>query len=263
MCPSSFQFLSVMVIDSGFVPVISYSLLLNILRGHWIPITLLSCLLRKRFSFLWSSFDTPQFMQLYNSTLFTSVSYSRILIVSFFFQFFFQIVSFFARAIVTNSFLLWMTSRPPSFDPSFIMFLHSLTSSFDIIFTVVYSVFSSFTNRFLLSLFLFLSHRFCLLSFLFCDKVTVICIHYFLWDAAFHLFNSSGIYVFAIYWFFLHLTLYLFESSVDVQCEEWATDTVSLRWSYVRFKSGCLDFSTLTSRGVSASSVLKIRSSSS
>ena len=115
----------------------------------------------------------------------------------------------------------------------------------------------------MLSLFLFLSHRFCLLSFLFCDKVTVISIHYFLWDAAFHLFNSSGIYVFAIYWFFLHLTLYLFESSVEVQCEEWATDTVSLRWSYVRFKSGCLDFSTLTSRGVSASSVLKIRSSSS
>ena len=147
---NSFQFLSVMVIDSGFVPVILYSLFLNILRGHWIPITFLSCLLWKRFSFLWSSFDTPQFMQLYNSILFTSVSYSRILVVSFFFQFFFQMVSFFAGAIVTNSFLLWMTSRPTSFDPSFIMFLHSLTSSFDIVFTVVYSVFSSFTNRFLL-----------------------------------------------------------------------------------------------------------------
>ena len=150
MCSSSFQFLSVMVIDSGFVPVILYSLLLNILRGHWIPITFLSCLLWKRFSFLWSSFDTPQFMQLYNSILFTSVSYSRILVVSFFFQFFFQIVSFFARAIATNSFLLWMTSRSPSFDPSFIIFLRSLSSSFDLAFTVVYSVFSSFTNRFLL-----------------------------------------------------------------------------------------------------------------
>ena len=33
-----------MVIYSGFVPVILYSLLLDILYGHWIPITFLSCL---------------------------------------------------------------------------------------------------------------------------------------------------------------------------------------------------------------------------
>ena len=150
MCSSSFQFLSVMVIDSDFVPVILYSCLLNILKGHWIPITFVNCLLSKRFNFLWPSFDTPQFMQLYNSTLFTSASYNRILVVSFSFQYFFQILAFFARAIVTNSLLLWMTSQSPSFDPSFIIFLHSLTSSFDVVFTVVYSVFSSFTNRFLL-----------------------------------------------------------------------------------------------------------------
>ena len=37
---------SAMMIDSGFVPLWSYSLLLNILCGcHWIPITFLSCLL--------------------------------------------------------------------------------------------------------------------------------------------------------------------------------------------------------------------------
>ena len=45
MCPSSFHLLSVMVIDSGFVSVILYSLLLDILCCHWIPITFLSCLL--------------------------------------------------------------------------------------------------------------------------------------------------------------------------------------------------------------------------
>ena len=66
--------------------------LLDILCVHWIPITFLSCLLWELFSFLWSSVDTPQVPQLYSSTLFTSVSYSRILVVSFVFQFFFQIV---------------------------------------------------------------------------------------------------------------------------------------------------------------------------
>ena len=66
VCPSSFHLLSVMVIDSGFVPVILYSLLLDLLCDHWIPITFLSCLLWKLFSFLWSSFDTPQVPQLYN-----------------------------------------------------------------------------------------------------------------------------------------------------------------------------------------------------
>ena len=131
MCPKSFYLLFVMVIDSGFVPVILYSLLLNIWCGYWIPTTFLSCLLWKLFSFLWSSFDTLQVLQLYNSTLFISVSYSRILVVSFVFQFFFQTLSFFARAIVANPFLIWMSSPSPNFDPSFITFLHSLSSSFD------------------------------------------------------------------------------------------------------------------------------------
>ena len=84
----------------------SCDLSLGILYGHWVPITFLSCLLWKLFSLLCSSFDTSQVLQLYNSTLFTSVSCSRIPVVSFAFQFFFQIVSFFARAIVANSFLL-------------------------------------------------------------------------------------------------------------------------------------------------------------
>ena len=145
MCPSSFHLLSIMVIDSSFVLVILYSLLLDILCGHWIPITFLSYLLWKLFSFPRLSFDTPQVSQLYNSRLFTIASYSCILVVSFVFQFFFQIASFFARAIVANSFLLWMSSRWPSF----ITFLHSLSFSFDPLFTVVYSVFSPFTNRFL------------------------------------------------------------------------------------------------------------------
>ena len=99
----------------------------------------LSCLLWKLSSFLWSSFHTPLVPQLCNSTLFTSVSYSRILVAGFVFQFFFQIVSSFARAIVGNSFLPWMSSQSPSFDPTFITFLHSLSSSFDHLFTVVYS----------------------------------------------------------------------------------------------------------------------------
>ena len=150
MCPSSFYLLSVMVIYIGCVPVILYSLLLDILCGHWIPITFFSCLLWKLFSFLWSSFNTPQVPQLYNSTLFTSASHCRILVVSFISQFFFQIMSFFARAIVASSFLLWISSWLPSFDPSFITFLHFLSSYLDPLFKVVYLVFSSFTNRFLL-----------------------------------------------------------------------------------------------------------------
>ena len=150
MCPSSFYLLSVMVIYIGSVPVILYSLLLDILCGHWIPITFFSCLLWKMFSFLWSFSNTPQVPQLYNSTLFTSASYCRILVVSFVFQFFFQIMSFFARAIVASSFLLWISSRSPSFDPSFITFLHFLSYYLDPLFKVVYLVFSSFTNRFLL-----------------------------------------------------------------------------------------------------------------
>ena len=194
--PSCSSFHLVIVIDSDFVPVILYSLLLDILCNHWIPITFLSCLLLKLFMFLWSSFDTSQVLQLYNSILFTSVSYRRILIVSFVFQFFFQILSFFTRVIVANYFLLWISSQSPIFDPSFITFLHSISSSFDPIFTVVYSVFSSFTNRFL-----FFHYFFCFLIDLetfpvnFCEKGTVISIHYFLWDAAFHLFSQSWIHV--------------------------------------------------------------------
>ena len=84
------------------------------------------------------------------TTLFTSASYCRILVVSFVFQFFFQIMSFFARAIVASSFLLWISSRLPSFDPSFITFLQFRSSYLDPLFKVVYLVFSSFTNRFLL-----------------------------------------------------------------------------------------------------------------
>ena len=93
-----------------------------------LDITFLSCFLWKLFSFLWLSFDTPQVPQFYDSTLFTSVSYSRILVVSFVSHFFFQIASFFAWAIVANPFLLWMSSKSPSFDPSFITFLHSISS---------------------------------------------------------------------------------------------------------------------------------------
>ena len=40
-------------------------------------------------------------------------------------------ISFFAIAMVTSSFLLLMSSRLPSFDPNFITSLHSLSSSFD------------------------------------------------------------------------------------------------------------------------------------
>ena len=47
MSLSSSHLLSVMVNGSGFVPLILYSLLLDILCGHWIPITFLSCRLRK------------------------------------------------------------------------------------------------------------------------------------------------------------------------------------------------------------------------
>ena len=193
--PSSFHLLFVIVIDSDFVPVILYSLLLDILCGLWIPITFLSCLLWKLFNFLISSFATPQVLQLCNSALFTSVSCSLILVASFVFQFFFQIVSFFARAIVANSFLLWMSSQSPSFDPSCITFLYS-----DPLLTVEYSVFSLFTQYFLCSLSIFFVHSFfcffidlviCL--FYFCDKDTVISMHYFLWDAAFHLLNPLGI----------------------------------------------------------------------
>ena len=149
-CVPAASISSVMVIDSGFVPVNLYSSLLDILHGHVIPITFLSCLPWKLFSFLWSSFDTTQVPQLQNSTLFTSVSYSLILVISFVFQFFFQIASFFATAITANSFLFWMFFQSPSFVPSFITFPHSLSSSFDPLCMVVYSVFSSSTNRFLL-----------------------------------------------------------------------------------------------------------------
>ena len=142
MCPSSFHLLSIMVIDSGFVHVILHSLLLDILCGHWIPIIYLSCLLWKLF--------TPQVPQLRNSTLFTSVSYSRTLVVSFVFQLFFHIVSFFSRTMVANYFLPQMSSWSPSFDSSFITFVRSLSPFFDLLFTVVHSVFSLFTNRCLL-----------------------------------------------------------------------------------------------------------------
>ena len=163
MCPSSFHLLSVMVIGSGFVPVILYSLLLDILCGHWIPIIFLSYLLWKLLSFLWLSFDTPQVSQLYNSTLFTIVSYRSILVVSFVFQFFFQIASFFARATVGNSFLLWMSSRSP------------VLSHFSILFPLLLTLFlrwyiQSFLRSltgFCFSLFFLLSHRSCPLSFLF------------------------------------------------------------------------------------------------
>ena len=144
------KLLSVMVIDSGFVPVILYSLLLDILCGHWIPITFFSCLLWKLFSFLWSSFDTPQVPQLYNSTRFTSVSYSLILVVTFVFQVFFQITSFFAKGIVANSFLLWMSSDHQALIPVLSHFSIFFPVLLILFLPVVYSVFLSFTNRFLL-----------------------------------------------------------------------------------------------------------------
>ena len=93
---------------------------------------------------------------------------------------------------------------------------------------MVYSAFSPFTNRFLIFIICFVIDL-VLCLFYSSDKVAVISMHYFLWDAAFHLFNQSEIYVSAIYWFFLHLILYVLESSVEVQCEEWITDTASLR----------------------------------
>ena len=42
MCPSNFHLLSMIVIESGFVPVILYSFSLDILCGHWIPTTFLN-----------------------------------------------------------------------------------------------------------------------------------------------------------------------------------------------------------------------------
>ena len=91
------------------------------------------------------------------------------------------------------------------------------------------SVFSLFTNTFHYFFYFLIDLFLCL--FYFCDKVTFISIliGYFLWDAAFHLFNPSGIYVSAFYWFVLHLILYLLERPGEVQCEDWTTDTVSLR----------------------------------
>ena len=56
--------------------------------------------------------------------------YGWILVVSFAFQFFFQIVSFFARVIVANSFLFWISSQWPRFDPSFVTFFLFFWSSF-------------------------------------------------------------------------------------------------------------------------------------
>ena len=107
------------------------------------PNHLSSCLLWKLFRFFWSFSDTPQVSQLYNSTLFTNFWYSQILVVRFFFQISFQIALFFARATAVIFFLLWMSFQSPSFDPSFITFPYSLSSSLDPLFTVVYSVFSS------------------------------------------------------------------------------------------------------------------------
>ena len=40
-------------------------------------------------------------------------------------------ISFFASAMVTSSFLLLMSSRSPSFDPNFITYHHLSSSSFD------------------------------------------------------------------------------------------------------------------------------------
>ena len=162
---------------------------------------------------------------------FTSASYSPILVVSFVFQFSFQML-FFARATVANSFLPWMSSQSPSFDPSFITFLYFL-SLLLVRFSRWYirSFLRSLTG-FCFSLFLLLSHRSCPFLFYLCDKVTI--------SSRMLLFNPSGIYVSATYWFFLHLILYQLERSAEVQCEEWIINTASLRWSDVRFKSGCL-----------------------
>ena len=123
---------------------------------------------------LWSSADTNQVPQLYNSTLSTSVSYSRILVVSFVFQFFFRIASFFARAKVAKLFFSGWSPDHQALIP--------ILSHFSILHSQVFAFHYFF--YFLIDLVI------CL--FFFCDKVIVISIHYFLWHAAFHLFNPSG-----------------------------------------------------------------------
>ena len=110
------------------------------------PIIRLSCCLWTLFNFLWSLCDNPHVLQLYNRMLLTSVSYSRIL-DTFVFHFFFQTVSLFDIATFDNSFLLFISSLSPSFDSSLITFLHYASSTFAPLFIVVFSVFSSFASR--------------------------------------------------------------------------------------------------------------------
>ena len=115
---------------------------LDILCGHWIPITFLAVFYENCFVFFGHSLTHPRFLSCI-TTLFTNFWYSQILVVRFFFQISFQIALFFARATAAIFLLLWMSFQSPSFDPSFITFPYSLSSSLDPLFTVVYSVFSS------------------------------------------------------------------------------------------------------------------------
>ena len=72
------------------------------------------------------------------TTISTSVLYCRILVLSFVFQLFFQIVSFFARTIVVNSFPVWVSSWPEFYYISPFLFVLFWSSSNSGIFSVLF-----------------------------------------------------------------------------------------------------------------------------
>ena len=80
--------------------------------------------------------------------LLTSNSYRRSLAFSFVFHFFFHTVSLFDSAMFNSSFLLFVSSRSPSFDPNLMTFLHSSSVSISFLLQTVFSVLFSVTGIF-------------------------------------------------------------------------------------------------------------------
>ena len=106
-------------------------------------ITRLSCFLWKLFSFFWSLCDNPQVPQLYKEVCFWLTIDTGVA--------FFYIVLLFDVALFDSSFLLFISSRSPSFDPNVMTFLHSFPFLFPFFLMVVFSVLSSLTSIVLLA----------------------------------------------------------------------------------------------------------------